>query len=98
MKSDRLSLTEAEAAEMLGLSTDALAHQRRRGRIGCSRAGRRVLYTRRDLIEWLERTRRPAEAVGADPALTDCSLCGRSFLPADVRSMTACTDANRSTD
>jgi hypothetical protein len=58
-----LAYTEPEAAELLGLHPHQLRDERRRGRIGCSRiVGNQVRYTRRDLLDYLARTR---EEVGA---------------------------------
>lgn len=56
--SERLAFSEAEAASLLGLATHQLRDERRRGRIGASLGpGRRILYSRRDLIDYLNSRR-----------------------------------------
>ena len=50
----RVAFSETEAAELLGLEPHVLRDERRRGRIGASQvAGRRVRYTRQDLLDYL---------------------------------------------
>jgi hypothetical protein len=50
----RLAYTEEEAARMLGLETHQLRDERRRGRISASSiVGRRIRYTRDDLLGYL---------------------------------------------
>ncbi len=56
-------LTEREAAERLRRSIDTIRRERRRGRIGYTRIGRRVFYTDAQLLHYLERQEtKPAEA------------------------------------
>lgn len=51
---DRLCYSEEEAAGLLGLEPHVLRDERRRGRIGASQiVGRRVRYTRADLVAYL---------------------------------------------
>lgn len=55
---DRLALSETEAAGLLGLQTHQLRDERHRGRIGSSViVGRRIRYTRQDLLAYLARNR-----------------------------------------
>ncbi|HMF15751.1 MAG TPA: helix-turn-helix domain-containing protein [Gemmataceae bacterium] len=50
----RLAFSEEEAARMLGLEPHQLRDERRRGRIGGSSiVGRRIRYTRKDLLDYL---------------------------------------------
>lgn len=50
----RLAFSEADAAAMLGLEEHVLRDERRRGRITASQiVGRRIRYSRADLIEYL---------------------------------------------
>lgn len=58
---ERLSYSEAEAAELLGLpGAHVLRDLRRRGEVECSRLGRRPQYTREQLLKLLHRTREAA--------------------------------------
>jgi hypothetical protein len=51
---DRLAYSEPEAARLLGLAPHQLRDERRRGRIPSSQVvGRRVRYTRQDLLGYL---------------------------------------------
>jgi hypothetical protein len=51
---DRLAYSEEEAARLLGLEPHVLRDERRRGRIGASCiVGRRIRYTRQDLLDYL---------------------------------------------
>jgi hypothetical protein len=62
LPADRLCLTEAEAAQRLGLPWYALRDERQKGRIVASKiAGRKVVYTMADLLTYLatHRTQRP---------------------------------------
>ena len=52
---DRLGFTEREAAELLGLPRHSLRDARLRGEISASRIGRRVLYRREELENFLRR-------------------------------------------
>jgi hypothetical protein len=52
---DRLAFSEPEAAEKLGLAIHVLRDARLAGRIKAARCGRRVLYSRAALIDWLAR-------------------------------------------
>jgi Helix-turn-helix domain len=50
----KLCFSEAEAAAMLGVEPHVLRDERRRGRIGASQImGRRIKYTRADLLSYL---------------------------------------------
>lgn len=54
----RIAYSEAEAARMLGLERHQLRDERTRGNIGASVVvGRRIRYTRDDLLEYLGRRR-----------------------------------------
>ena len=51
---DRLAWTETEAARLLGLASHQLRDERLRGRIGASQiVGKRIRYTRADLLGYL---------------------------------------------
>jgi hypothetical protein len=51
---EKLCYSEPEAAALLGLEPHCLRDERRRGRIGASVGpGRRILYTRADLLAYL---------------------------------------------
>ncbi len=55
---DKLAYSEAEAARMLDLGEHVLRDERRRGRIAASSiVGRRIRYTRADLMDYLARRR-----------------------------------------
>src|SRR5262249_18492931 len=61
----RLAYSEEEAARMLGLEPHQLRDERRRGRIAASSiVGRRVRYTRNDLLGYLQERRIPAKENG----------------------------------
>ena len=54
----RLAFNEQEAAAMLGLEPHVLRDERRRGRISASSiVGRRIRYTRADLVKYLAERR-----------------------------------------
>jgi hypothetical protein len=54
----RLAYSEEEAAGMLALEPHVLRDERRRGRISASQiVGRRVRYTKADLVDYLMRRR-----------------------------------------
>ncbi|MFO0970587.1 MAG: helix-turn-helix domain-containing protein [Gemmataceae bacterium] len=58
----RIAWSEAEAAALLGLEQHVLRDERRRGRIQASQGpGRRVLYTRKDLDDYLASRRKTAQ-------------------------------------
>jgi hypothetical protein len=58
----QLAYSEEEAARLLGLEPHVLRDERRRGRIsGSSIVGRRIRYTRQDLIDYLAGRRIVAE-------------------------------------
>jgi hypothetical protein len=60
---DRLCYSEAEAAALLGLNEHQLRDERLRGRIGASAiVGRRIRYTREDLVRYLAERRWRADA------------------------------------
>lgn len=51
---DRIAIPEAEAARLLSLEPHVLRDERLRGRIGASQVvGRRILYSRQDLLDYL---------------------------------------------
>jgi hypothetical protein len=55
---DRLAFSEAEAARLLGLQQHQLRDERLRGRISSSSVvGRRIRYTREDLVGYLQARR-----------------------------------------
>ena len=51
----RLSYSEARAAELLDVNRHQLRDARRRGEIEFSRCGKKILYTRTALLEFLHR-------------------------------------------
>ncbi len=53
----RIAYTEPEAAALLGVQAHVLRDLRRMGEIEASRLGKRIVYMRADLIEFLERNR-----------------------------------------
>jgi hypothetical protein len=58
---DRLAFSEEEAARLIGLEPHVLRDERRRGKIAASSiVGRRIRYTRADLIAYLTARRIPA--------------------------------------
>ena len=50
---DRLAYPEAEAAQLLGVAKHVLGDSRRRGEISGSRVGKKILYRRQELIDFL---------------------------------------------
>lgn len=50
-----LTMSRDEAARALGISLRNLWTRTQSGEIPCVRVGRRVLYSRQALVEWLER-------------------------------------------
>lgn len=50
---DRLAYSEAEAAALLGVSRTTLRDERLRGRVKASLVGRKIRYTRNDMVEYL---------------------------------------------
>jgi hypothetical protein len=53
--SGRLAFTEAEAAVLLGVKPHVLRDCRRRGELAGAKVGSKIVYTRADLLEFLER-------------------------------------------
>jgi hypothetical protein len=51
----RLAFTEPEAAALLGVKSYVLRDCRRRGELEGSKVGSKIVYTRPDLLEFLER-------------------------------------------
>ena len=51
----RLAFTEAEAAERLGVKPHVLRDCRRRGELRGAKVGSKIVYTRADLLEFVER-------------------------------------------
>ncbi len=59
---DRLAYSEAEAARLLGLHVHQLRDERLRGRIAASRiVGKKIRYTRDDLLAYLMANRTECE-------------------------------------
>ncbi|MCH7989380.1 MAG: helix-turn-helix domain-containing protein, partial [Planctomycetes bacterium] len=54
---DRLAFDEVEAVAMLGVTKTTLRDERLRGRVNASLVGRKVRYTRQDLLEYLAKRR-----------------------------------------
>lgn len=55
---DKLCYSEADAARLLGLREHQLRDARLAGKVGCSQiTGRRIRYSRGDLLEYLARNR-----------------------------------------
>ncbi len=54
---DKLAYTEAEAAALLGIQRYVLRDARLRGELAGSRVGKRILYERQELLEYLRRRR-----------------------------------------
>jgi hypothetical protein len=55
----RLAFSEAEAAALLGVKPYVLRDCRRRGELERSKIGSKIMYTRADLLEFLERQKQP---------------------------------------
>ena len=53
--SGRLAFTEPEAAALLGVKPYVLRDCRRRGELQGAKVGSKIVYTRADLLEFLER-------------------------------------------
>ena len=53
----RIAYTEPEAAALLGVQAHVLRDLRRLGEIDASKIGKRIVYMRADLIDFLERNR-----------------------------------------
>jgi hypothetical protein len=51
----RLSYTEPEAAVLLGVKAHVLRDCRRRGELQAAKVGSKIVYTRTDLLDFLER-------------------------------------------
>jgi hypothetical protein len=51
----RLALTEPEAAQAIGVPRHVLRDARLAGELRGRRVGKRVIYTRQDLLEYLDR-------------------------------------------
>lgn len=51
----RLAFIEAEAASLLGVKPHVLRDCRRRGELQGAKVGSRIVYTRADLLKFLER-------------------------------------------
>jgi hypothetical protein len=52
---EQIAFGEAEAAAMLGVARTTLRDERYRGRVNASLVGRKIRYTKRDLLEYLSR-------------------------------------------
>jgi hypothetical protein len=50
----RLAFTEPEAAALLGVKPYVLRDCRRRGELAAAKVGSKIVYTRADLLEFLE--------------------------------------------
>lgn len=53
----RLAFSEEEAAAMLGVNSTTLRDERLRGRVEASTVGRKIRYTRQNLLDYLARRR-----------------------------------------
>lgn len=51
---DRIGFTETEAAQLLGVARHVLRDERLKGRVRHGKVGRRVIYSRRQLLEFVE--------------------------------------------
>lgn len=58
----RGTLSEPEAAAYLGIGQDFLRELRQDGRISYTAQGRRVTYSVRDILEYLDRCRRDGDS------------------------------------
>ena len=54
---DRIALTEAEAAQALGVRQHVLRDLRLQGKINASRVGRRIVYECTEILDYLRRNR-----------------------------------------
>lgn len=54
-KVERLGVSKAEAARMLGLSESTVHHLTQSGELPCKRVGRRVLYSVKTLQQFLDK-------------------------------------------
>ena len=50
---DRIAYSEAEGANLLGVTTTTLRDERLRGRIEASLVGRKIRYTKQNLLDYL---------------------------------------------
>ena len=53
----RIAFTEAEAATLVGVPRHSLRDARLRGEINASRIGRRIIYSREELLAYVGRNR-----------------------------------------
>jgi hypothetical protein len=53
----QLAFTEAKAAALIGVAPHVLGDARRRGEVSGSKCGKRVVYTREELLVFLRRNR-----------------------------------------
>jgi excisionase family DNA binding protein len=62
-------MTQIEVCDLLGISAITLWRERKAGRISFRRIGSKVVFLQEDIDEYLERNKRPADAVriGAGP-------------------------------
>jgi hypothetical protein len=51
---DRISYTETEAAELVGVKRHVLRDERLKGHVRHGKVGNRIVYTRRQLLEFVE--------------------------------------------
>ncbi|MBT6155800.1 MAG: helix-turn-helix domain-containing protein [Planctomycetaceae bacterium] len=51
---DRISYTEPEAAELIGVKRHVLRDERLKGRVRHGKVGNKIVYTRRQLLEFVE--------------------------------------------
>ena len=56
--SGRLAFTEPEAAALLGVKPYVLRDCRRRGELQAAKVGSKIVYTRTDLVEFLDRQKK----------------------------------------
>ena len=53
LPSERIGYPEAEAAELLGIGKHVLRDARLRGEIHATKIGKRIVYSRNELMRWL---------------------------------------------
>jgi excisionase family DNA binding protein len=56
---ESITITADEVAELLGIARKTVYEAAGRGDIPCRRLGRRVLFSRRVILQWLEQSNEP---------------------------------------
>lgn len=51
---DRLAYTETEAAKLIGVARHVLRDERLRGRVQHGKCGKKIVYSKRQLLEFIE--------------------------------------------